>query len=523
MMNLKLCFLHGSVAALTLFTAASLRAQSDCADCHGDVYPRWASGVHAHTQTDVATELSQSDMGLTPAGVIQQEDCLACHGPTAVQANGPMSESQALGFFFTTSGGQFSASTAATNAALWPHVDCVTCHSVPGDHPTTMPSLALFNSQTAQYAPAGNASALCGQCHGNLHFADTDHLIYNAWTNSGHAHTQTDVAGELSQSHPGETPAAVTAGEDCIGCHAPTAVLANGGMSESQALGYFFTTTNGVFSGDTASTHAADWPAVGCPTCHDPHDPKKLSYFNSATAQYQSMTNSAQLCGQCHGNLRFPDTDHLTYNLLTGTGGLGVTNQQTMPGTTCTDCHMYTSGVDPSNSKSYHGHTWAITVTEPDGSTTTSCTVCHTNLDTTAANASIASAKAAFQTLDATVGENVARAAAALQNSTNTAWRAALQEAQHNLTYAESDESGGFHNHGYLMALLNDANAKALSLPILSVSTQGKNVVISWTGTGILQAASSLAGPWSDVTSASNPLTIPPSAQTQRTFYRLRP
>ncbi len=522
-MTLKQRFLRTTAVSLFLFAACARTALAQCSDCHADIYTKWAGGVHANTQTDVANELSQSDVGLTPAGVIQDEDCLACHGPTAVQANGPMTESQALGFFFTTSNGLFSASTAATNTALWPHVDCTTCHNVPGNHPTTLPTLALFNSQTAQYVSVGSASALCGQCHGNLHFPATDHLIYNAWTNSGHAHTQTSVAGELSQSHPGETPAGVTAGEDCIGCHAPTAVRANGGMSEGQALGYFFTTTNGVFTGDTVSAHAADWPAVGCPTCHDPHDPKKVSYFNSATSQYQVMTNSAQLCGQCHGNLRFPGTDHLSYNILAGTGGTGVTNMQTMPGTTCTDCHMYTSGVDGTLSKSYHGHTWAITVTEADGSTTTSCTVCHTNMDTSAANISIASAKAEFQALNATVQANVARAAAALQGSTNATWQAALQEAQHNLTYANSDESRGFHNHGYLMALLNDANAKALSLPILTAVTQGSNVTISWTGTGTLQATDSLTGNWHDVPGATNPLVIPAAGQAQRQFYRLRP
>jgi hypothetical protein len=514
--------LPSSIAAVLWLTLNPLRAQTDCGDCHGGVYLQWAGGVHASTQTDVATELSQSDVGLTPADVIQQEDCLACHGPTAVQANGPMSESQAMSFFFTTSNGQFSASTTVTNAATWPHVDCVTCHNVPDDHPATLPALALFNSQTAQYVPAGNASALCGQCHGNLHFADTDHLIYNAWTNSGHAHTQTDVANELSQSDVGLTPPGVTQQEDCIGCHAPTAVLANGGMNESQALAYFFTTSNGVFTADTISTNHADWPGVGCTTCHDPHDPKKFSYFNSATKQYQVMTNSAQLCGQCHGNLRFPDTDHLSYNIVAGTGGLGVANQQTMPGATCTDCHMYTSNADPSLSKSFHGHTWAITVTEPDGSTTTSCTICHANMDTTAANASIASAKAEFQALDTTVQANVSRAAAAMSGVQNPTWLAALQEAQHNLTYAESDESGGFHNHSFLMALLNDANAKALSLPILTVSRQGANVVISWSGAGTLQGASSITGPWSDVPSATNPITIAP-VQARQQFYRLRP
>jgi hypothetical protein len=307
----------------------------------------------------VATELSQSHAGETPAAVITGEDCVACHGPTSVRANGGMTESQALGYFFTTSNGLFSTNTTTANSAFWPHLECVTCHNVPGDHPHTMPALALFSSQTKQYVPIANVSSLCGQCHGNLLFSDTDHLIYNAWTNSRHAKTQTDVATELSRSHAGETAANVTAGEDCIACHAPTAVLANGGMTASQALGYFFTTTNGQFSADTVSAHLFEWPGVSCTSCHDPHDPKKPSYFNSATGQYQVLTNSALLCGQCHGNLRFPDTDHLSYNIETGTGGVGVTNQLTMPGATCTDCHMYTSTLDGTTSMSYHGHSWA--------------------------------------------------------------------------------------------------------------------------------------------------------------------
>jgi formate-dependent nitrite reductase cytochrome c552 subunit len=284
-------------------------------------------------------------------------------------------------------------------------------------------------------------------------------------------------------------------------------------------LGYFFTTTNGLFSADTGSAHLSDWPGVSCTACHDPHDPKALSYFNSGTGQYQSLTNSAQLCGQCHGNLRFPDTDHLSYNILTGTGGIGVTNQQTMPGVTCTDCHMYTSPLDGSTSKSYHGHSWKITVQEAGGQSTSSCTACHSTMDGQAANAAIASWQSEFQALDATVQANVARAAALLQGSQHSNRLAALQEAQFNLTYAESDESGGFHNHNYLMALLNDANAKVLSLPILTADLQGTNVVISWTGTGTLQSAGSLTDLWQDVPGATNPLVIP---AVNHRFYRLR-
>ncbi len=522
-MNLRICLMPASVAAVLLLTSSPLAAQSDCADCHGGVYAKWAAGAHATTQTNVASELSQSDVGLTPGDVVQQEDCLGCHSPQAVVANGPMSESEAMGFFFTTSNGEFSASTTVTNAAMWPQVDCITCHNVPGDHPSTLPTLAVFNSQTKQYMAVADSSALCGQCHGNLHFADTDHQIYNAWTNSAHAHTQGDVADELSQNDTGLTPAAVVQDENCIACHAPAAVLANGGITEAQAMDYFFTTTNGVFSEATALNNASEWPSVGCITCHDPHDPGKVSYFNSSTKQYQVMASSAQLCGQCHGNLRFPNTDHLSYNILQGAGGVGVADQQTMPGVTCTDCHMHSTDVDGSNSKNFRGHTWAITVTEADGTTTTSCTTCHSTMDTAGANTTIASFRADFQALDATVEANVSRAAAALQSSTNATWLAALQEAQHNLTYAESDESGGFHNHSYLMSLLGDANSKVLSLPLLSAEIQGANAIISWTGSGTLQSAPSVRGPWSNVAGATNPMTIPIAGQTRQQFYRLGP
>ena len=42
--------------------------------------------------------------------------------------------------------------------------------------------------------------------------------------------------------------------------------------------------------------------------------------------------------------------------------------------------------------------------------------------------------------------------------------QAKLDEAQHNLGYAESDESGSFHNYNYLMTLLTDANDRALEV-----------------------------------------------------------
>ncbi len=169
------------------------------------------------------------------------------------------------------------------------------------------------------------------------------------------------------------------------------------------------------------------------------------------------MKTSNELCGQCHGNLRFPNTDHLSYNINAGTGGMGVPDQQMTPNVACTDCHMYNSKVDGSNSTMLQGHTWAITVKEANGGTTTSCTHCHADWDTAKSTANINKLKSEFQAQDAKAQAIVDKATKAMANVTTTDLQDKLKEAQFNLSYAESDESGGFHNHTYLMALLNDA------------------------------------------------------------------
>jgi hypothetical protein len=445
-------------------------SQLNCQACHGDIHAKWNGSPHADTQAVIATELGEERAGQTADEVIRgedAEDCIACHGPTAILAGGGMTETQALEYFFSTADGKFAKNTASTNTADWPNVACTACHNVPADHPTSKPALALFDSQTGMYASVDSASELCWQCHGNLRFPDTDHLTYNAWTTSKHADTQADVASELSEERAGQTADEVLHGddpEDCIACHAPTAVLASGGMSEAQALGYFFTTEDGAFTANTAPARGSEWSNVSCTACHDQHNPGEPAYFDSSTKEHELMKSTSELCGQCHGNLRFPDTDHLSYNIRSGTGGIGVPDQQTMPGATCTDCHMFASDVDGSNSSMFHGHTWETSVAEADGKSTTSCTHCHADMDTAQASAIIGDWKSSFQSLDETAQENVAAAAEAMKAVEDKALQAKLEEAQHNLGYAESDESGGFHNHEYLMSLLNDANDKAVEI-----------------------------------------------------------
>jgi len=54
----------------------------------------------------------------------------------------------------------------------------------------------------------------------------------------------------------------------------------------------------------------------------------------------------------------------------------------------------------------------------------------------------------------------------------------------------------------------------------LSVARIGPEVSVSWVGSGVLQSAPAFAGPWADVTNATNPLVLMAPAAAR--FYRLR-
>jgi len=439
-----------------------------CGNCHNTQKTLWLSAKHASTQDDVASELAANWKGLPPDSVIKgasAENCVACHGPTAVAVSGGMSEVQVMSHFFTTTAGLYSDSTRSVDTANWPHVACVACHDVPSDHPNSMPTLSSFNSSTGGYEAVQLSSSLCGKCHGTLRFADTDHRAFDAWRSSKHGHGgQFDVAGELARSWVGQPPDSVINGsqaENCVACHAPTAVDRKSGITEVQVLARYFTTAAGVFTGATAPADTTHWPEVGCTTCHNPHKPNAISFFNTTIGDYQELASSDQLCGQCHGRLRFADTDHGTYDVELGTGGMGVPNKVTMPGVQCTDCHMLKSDADGTNSQMYKGHSWSVFIREPDGTTTTTCTHCHAGMSADSAGAAVSSWKEEFCSLDSIAQARVAAADSFMSASKDTAKLAYLAEAQHNLQYAQLDEGGGVHNHLYTVSLLNEAIQKA--------------------------------------------------------------
>jgi hypothetical protein len=461
---------HLYFVLLTAVLAVNAQAQStlSCQSCHPSEQAIWLSGKHANTQTDPAGELAANWIGQTADSVIsgsQAEDCVACHAPSSVSKLGGMTETQVLAHFFTTTNNQFTDSTHATDTGNWPHVACVSCHNVPGDHPTTMPTFGVFNSTTRQYVPVSTQSQGCGNCHGTLRFADTDHRVYDAWKTSRHgSRGQYDLASELAANWVGQPADSVIHGsqaENCIACHAPTSTNLTEGITEVQVLNRFFTMKNGLFDSTTTVSDTAHWENVACTACHNPHKPDTLAYYNSTTGTYQYFSDANQLCGQCHGNLRFPDTDHRSYNIATGTGGVGVSNQITMPGATCIDCHMYRSGVDGSNSTMFGGHSWSIVVQEAGTPATVSCAKCHSTMTADQALSYVQTCQSEYAHLDSVAEASVAAAASINISSSDTMRMRFLAEAQYNLTYAEMDESKGVHNHNYLVALLNDAIQKA--------------------------------------------------------------
>ncbi len=464
-MNRFLQFLLIGFIFITMTKPNYAQSTLNCAQCHPNENTSWMASRHGNTQIDVAGELAGEWAGLPADSVIfgpNAENCIACHGPTSIAANGGMTEVQTLNYFFSTTGGVFTASTDTLNPDEWPNNGCTACHDVQPSHPASVPTLSIYNSPTAQYVSVANSSILCGQCHGTLRYADTDHRRMDSWQLSKHGYGgQADVAGELGAEFAGSTPAEVISDEDCIACHAPTSVLLNGGISESDALNQFFTTTGGVFSSSTTSQDTISWPEVSCTSCHDQHNPDTISYFNSGTKAYEVLSSSQELCGKCHGNIRFPGTDHLSYNIAEGTGGIGVPDLQTMPGVQCVDCHMHVGVVEGTNAAMYGGHLWNSFISETNGSISSSCTSCHPTMTAAAAQDTVNAWKAEFAYLDSIANVEIAIAADSLVGSSDSTAINLLQDAQANLAFAEGDESGGVHNHNFTISLLNDVIVKA--------------------------------------------------------------
>jgi len=70
--------------------------------------------------------------------------------------------------------------------------------------------------------------------------------------------------------------------------------------------------------------------------------------------------------------------------------------------------------------------------------------------------------------------------------------------------------------------LLASVRVSAQDAPvILDVTRTSENVVVSWTGAGILQSAHSVTGNWEDYFDATSPFAVPSSGQASGQFFRV--
>ena len=80
---------------------------------------------------------------------------------------------------------------------------------------------------------------------------------------------------------------------------------------------------------------------------------------------------------------------------------------------------------------------------------------------------------------------------------------------------------GGFPSGTYPARILSSGEVIPMPLPVLSLQKQGSNLVISWQGNFILQSATNVVGPYSDVPKATSPYSVNVS-QSPMQFFRLR-
>jgi hypothetical protein len=103
-------------------------------------------------------------------------------------------------------------------------------------------------------------------------------------------------------------------------------------------------------------------------------------------------------------------------------------------------------------------------------------------------------------------------------NERSEAYVAAMQFREGTLTDEEVAALGGPSPYGIPWPAPAARRAAPPVTPTITVQRSGANVVLTWTG--VLQSADRVEGPYTDVSGASSPLTVPTSGAAR--FYRAR-
>jgi hypothetical protein len=448
---------NGSATVAQTIFAATYVGISACSNCHDgtsgtlDQVAPWTQTLHANVFKDGVTGVFAQTIDY----MSYPTTCYPCHtvgyDVNATQANGGFS-SLATQFGWTVPSNLSLAAWNDMPASLQnvANIQCENCHGAGSIHAES------GGTPFEITVPTGSGS--CAQCHDE----PSSHVKFAEWSNSMHAVTTTDPAGNAT----------------CVGCH----------------------TSNGYIGRMTgATTVNTTYNAINCEGCHEPHGQttpasdshliRNMAPVKLADGTTVSTAGMGSLCITCHqareaaatyaattaGSAHFGPHEGPQGDMLQGANGF--TYGQTIPSSphifavtdTCVTCHMQTVASTAPGFLLAGDHTFEISFT-PAGSTTpqelvAACQVCHGPSITTfdmpisafgGSGGSTAGVQTDVQNLLnqlSTLLPPVGTAKTSL--SIDATWTQPQLEAAYNWLFVNNDGSLGIHNAAYAEGLLN--------------------------------------------------------------------
>jgi len=449
----------GTSTVTLMVTASTYLGISACSMCHsnGPKGTTW-SMVNDWSTTEHSTIFTNSinGQGAIVNGVPYPytSACWGCHtvgyDTNATVSNGGFNQVMSkTGWVAPTTlqAGNFAAMPAALQNVS--NIQCENCHGAGSTHVASGGDPRLVNVSVD--------AGVCMQCHSEA----PHHVKGLEWSNSAHAVTTTDPAGNAS----------------CVGCHT------NNG---------FIDRINGVAGADLT------YAAISCQTCHEPHGnttPVSTTAHLVRTMAAVTLADGTKittggfgtLCMNCHqarqnasvyaantaGSAHFGPHEGPQTDMLAGTNG--YTYGKKIPSSahfdvvtdTCVNCHTQSpSSTDPALGQ-VGGHTFKMsfagTATVPAEQMVGACQTCHGS-DVTTFN---------FPLMDYDGDGNIDGVQTEVQHlldqlsamlppagqpktalTIDNTWTQTQLKAAYNWEFVTNDGSHGIHNMAYTVGLL---------------------------------------------------------------------
>lgn len=455
---------NGSATVAQTIFGATYAGISACTECHDGSYATlnkvasWQKTAHANVFTQGITGVFIQTINYPQ----YPSTCYPCHtvgyDVNATEANGGFSSlMQQLNWTTPASlvpsnwgSGPTAIPQALQNVA---NVQCENCHGAGGMHAS--------DGGTPFEITVPSSTGACAQCHDE----PSTHIKFAEWSNSMHAVTTTDPAGNAT----------------CVGCH----------------------TANG-FIGRIAGATTVDttYGAIDCRTCHEPHGEtqpstathliRTMAPVTLADGTIVSDAGEGALCMECHqarqnaakyvattaGSSHYGPHEGPQADMLEGTNGytygeeIPSSAHQYVVTNTCVGCHMQTVGSKDPAFLHAGGHTFMASYTAP-GSTTpedivAACQTCH-GPDITTFNFPLFdyNGDGTIQGVQSEVQSLLDQLSSMLppnnQPKTSLAidatWSKPQLEAAYNWLFVTNDGSRGIHNTAYAVGLLKTSIA----------------------------------------------------------------